>query len=348
MKLAAFDYPLDRSLIAQTPPPRRGASRLMILDRATGRYRHGAFADFLAELTPDDLLVLNRTKVIPARVVGKKTATGGAVELLFLHPVGARRWRALAKGSLREGQTLVFPDGHGVTVVTDEGRGCWQVELNGQGDLLAWLDRVGQVPVPPYIHRDGAAAEARLDSRRYQTLYASAPGSVAAPTAGLHFSAAQLRQLQARRIPVAKLTLHIGIGTFQPIRCNEIGQHRMAAEYCEVGASVGRLVERTRRRGGRVVAVGTSVVRALESAADSRGGLGPFRGWTDLFIRPGYRFSVVDALLTNFHLPKSSLLCLVGAFAGRERLLAAYAAAVDARYRFYSYGDAMFIRTGGV
>ncbi|MEW6325598.1 MAG: tRNA preQ1(34) S-adenosylmethionine ribosyltransferase-isomerase QueA, partial [Nitrospirota bacterium] len=292
-------------------------------------------------------VVLNRTKVIPARVVGKKAETGGAVELLFLHPAGDRRWRALAKGSLREGQHIMFSDGHRVTVTGEEGHGCWQVSLNGQGDLLAWLRRVGLVPVPPYIRRDGAIHE-RLDRRRYQTLYASAPGSVAAPTAGLHFSAAQLRRLRERRIPVAKLTLHIGVGTFQPIRCDRVEQHRMAAEYCEVDAAVGRAVERARRWGGRVVAVGTSTVRALESAASPDGAVAPLQGWTELFIHPGYRFRAVDALLTNFHLPKSSLLCLVGAFAGRDRLLAAYRAAVEARYRFYSYGDAMFIRTGGV
>jgi S-adenosylmethionine:tRNA ribosyltransferase-isomerase len=203
------------------------------------------------------------------------------------------------------------------------------------------------VPVPPYINRVGTAAEQRVDRRRYQTVYASFPGSVAAPTAGLHFSAAQLRQLASRKIPLAKLTLHIGVGTFQPIRCHEVEQHQMAAEYVEVDDAVGRAVARARRRGGRVIAVGTSTVRALESAATENDGVKPFRGWTDLFITPGYRFRAVDGLLTNFHLPKSSLLCLVSAFAGRERLLAAYRAAIEARYRFYSYGDAMFIRTGG-
>jgi S-adenosylmethionine:tRNA ribosyltransferase-isomerase len=351
MKLADFDYPLDRALIAQAPPARRGASRLMLLDRETGTFQHGRFQDFLDELTPDDLVVLNQTKVIPARVIGEKTDTGGRVELLFLHPTEPSRWSVLAKGKLREGQQVRFPDGHGVTVVADEGGGRWTIQSNGQGDVVRWLTRIGRVPVPPYIERSGAPAEQRLDRRRYQTIYAAVPGSVAAPTAGLHFSSAQLRTLAQRKIPVARLTLHIGVGTFQPIRCEEIAQHRMAAESVEIDASVGRAVAAARQRGGRVIAVGTSTVRALESACDPSGPDGavtPRRGWTELFISPGYRFRVADALLTNFHLPKSSLLCLVSAFAGREHVLAAYRSAMAARYRFYSYGDAMFIRMGRI
>jgi S-adenosylmethionine:tRNA ribosyltransferase-isomerase len=344
MKPTDFDYPLDRALIAQRPPARRGQSRLMLLDRETGAYEHARFQAFLDELTPDDVLVLNQTKVIPARVIGEKTDTGGRVELLFLHQIEPSRWSVLAKGKLRKGQEVRCSDGHGVTVVDDEGAGRWTVESNGQGDVVKWLHRIGQVPVPPYIERSGESAEERLDRRRYQTVYASTPGSVAAPTAGLHFSDAQLRALERRNIPVAKLTLHIGVGTFQPIRCDDIADHRMAAEAVEIDESVSRAVETTRLRGGRVIAVGTSTVRALESAADPDGRVKPCRGWTELFISPGYCFRVVDALLTNFHLPKSSLLCLVSAFAGRERLLAAYRQATASGYRFYSYGDAMFIR----
>jgi S-adenosylmethionine:tRNA ribosyltransferase-isomerase len=345
MKLSDFDYPLDRTLIAQRPPSRRGASRLMLLDREAGAFQHGHFRDFLAELTSNDLLVLNQTKVIPARVNGRKTDSGGGVELLFLHAWEPSRWSVLARGRLREGQQVRFSDGHGVTVVGDEGDGRWTVQSNGQGDVVRWLQRIGRVPVPPYIERSGATAEERQDCRRYQTIYAAVPGSVAAPTAGLHFSTAQLRDLDRRGVPVARLTLHIGVGTFQPIRVEEVAAHRMAAESVEIDESVGRAVAAARRRGGRVIAVGTSTVRALESAADSDGLVNPMNGWTDLFITPGHRFRVVDALLTNFHLPKSSLLCLVAAFAGRKRLLAAYQAAMHARYRFYSYGDAMFIRT---
>lgn len=350
MKLADFDYPLDRTLIAQIPPARRGNSRLMLVDRSTGAFQHARFQNFLDELTPDDLVVLNQTKVIPARVTGEKADTGGRVELLFLHPVEAGRWSVLAKGKLREGQQVRCSDGHGVTVVGDEGDGRWTVQSNGQGDVVKWLQRIGRVPVPPYIERSdiersGTAAEQRLDRSRYQTVYASAPGSVAAPTAGLHFSSAQLQSLERRRIPVARLTLHIGVGTFQPIRCHDIAEHRMAAEAVEIDESVSRSVSAARQRGGRVIAVGTSTVRALESAAAPDGAVKPGRGWTELFISPGYRFRVVDALLTNFHLPKSSLLCLVSAFAGREQALAAYRAAMAARYRFYSYGDAMFIRS---
>jgi len=345
MKLTDFDYPLDRALIAQTPPARRGSSRLMLLDRETGVCEHGRFQDFLDELTPDDLLVVNQTKVIPARVIGEKAGTGGRVELLFLHPTDTSRWSVLARGKLREGQQVRFSDGHGVTVVGDEGDGRWTVQSNGQGDVVKWLHRIGRVPVPPYIERSGGPAEERLDRRRYQTVYASMPGSVAAPTAGLHFSAEQLRALERRRIPIARLTLHIGVGTFQPIRCDDIAEHRMAAEAVEIDQAVSRSVAAARQRGGRVIAVGTSTVRALESAAASDGRVKPWRGWTELFISPGYRFRVVDALLTNFHLPKSSLLCLVSAFAGRERVLNAYREATSEGYRFYSYGDAMFIRT---
>jgi len=318
----------------------------MLLDRETGAFQHGRFQDFLDEVTVDDLIVLNQTRVIPARVIGEKAGTGGNVELLFLHPAEPSRWRVLAKGKLREGQQVRFHDGHAVTVTSNEGDGRWTVRMNGQGDVVKWLHRIGRVPVPPYIERSGSSAEQRLDRRRYQTVYAAAPGSVAAPTAGLHFSAAQLQALARRKVAVARLTLHIGVGTFQPMRCDDIAEHRMAAEAVEIEASVARAVETARRRGGRVIAVGTSTVRALESAADSDGLVKPLSGWTDLFITPGHRFRVVDALLTNFHLPKSSLLCLVGAFAGRERLLAAYRAATAARYRFYSYGDAMFVRRG--
>jgi S-adenosylmethionine:tRNA ribosyltransferase-isomerase len=353
MKLADFDYPLDRTLIAQRPPARRGGSRLMLLDRETGACRHGRFPDFLDEVTSDDLVVLNQTKVIPARVRGEKAGTGGNVEMLFLHPAEPSHWSVLAKGRLREGQQVRFPDGHAVTVTGNEGNGLWTVQMNGQGDVVKWLHHIGRVPVPPYIERSGAPADERLDRRRYQTVYATVPGSVAAPTAGLHFSAAQLQELVRRRIPVVRLTLHIGTGTFQPIRCDEIEAHRMAAEAVELDASVCRAVAATRQRGGRVIAVGTSTVRALESACDpigsdssSCGGLvKPWRGKTTLFITPGYRFRVVDGLLTNFHLPKSSLLCLVSAFAGRDRVLAAYREATEARYRFYSYGDAMFIHS---
>jgi len=346
MKLTDFDYPLDRTLIAQRPPIRRGGSRLMVLDRETGACEHGRFQDFLDALTPDDLLVLNQTKVIPARVIGEKADTGGGVELLFLHSTGPSRWSVLAKGRLREGQQVRFSDGHGVTVVGDEGGGRWTVQSNGQGDVVRWLTRIGRVPVPPYIERSGTSEEQRLDRRRYQTVYAAVPGSVAAPTAGLHFSPAQFRILAQRKIPVARLTLHIGVGTFQPIRCESIEEHRMAAESVEVDESVSRAVAGARQRGGRVIAVGTSTVRALESAATDKGLVSPIRGWTDLLITPGHRFRVVDALLTNFHLPKSSLLCLVSAFAGRERILAAYRTASASGYRFYSYGDAMFIRSG--
>jgi S-adenosylmethionine:tRNA ribosyltransferase-isomerase len=336
MRRADFSYDLPAELIAQAPLPERSASRLLVLDGATGAILDRRFADLPSLLSPGDLLVLNDTRVLPARVHGRKP-TGGAVELLLERLTGANRFLAHARSSkgFRTGGTVLLPGGRTATVV---GRADDLFELELDGDAEAFFVDHGEMPLPPYI---GRTAEDE-DRERYQTVYASEPGAVAAPTAGLHFDAGLFAALAARGVETARLTLHVGAGTFQPVRADDIREHRMHFERLRVDATVVAAIEAARARGGRVVAVGTTVVRSLETAA--RGGrLSPFEGETDLFIYPGYRFRVVDAMVTNFHLPESTLLMLVSAFAGRAQVLAAYRHAVAQRYRFFSYGDAMFL-----
>jgi S-adenosylmethionine:tRNA ribosyltransferase-isomerase len=330
-----FSFDLPPELIAQEPLPRRSASRLLALDGVSGAVRDLAFADLAELLRPGDLLVLNDTRVLPARLLGHK-ASGGRVELLLERILAPRRARVQLKASRtpKLAQTLEFPGGASAAVVGREGP-LFEVEFDRE--VEPYLAEHGLVPLPPYIERPPA----EQDRERYQTVFARAPGAVAAPTAGLHFDQPLLDALELRGVERAFLTLHVGAGTFAPVRTEQIEAHRLHAERLAVSADLVLAVERTRERGGRVVAVGTTVVRGLESAA--RGGtLEPFSGETDLFIYPGYEFRVVDALVTNFHLPESSLLMLVAAFAGRDRTLAAYRHAVAERYRFFSYGDAMF------
>ncbi|MGQ0429240.1 MAG: tRNA preQ1(34) S-adenosylmethionine ribosyltransferase-isomerase QueA [Gammaproteobacteria bacterium] len=336
MRRADFSYPLPQELIARHPLPERSGSRLLALDGATGSLRDLVFTDLPALLAPGDLLVLNDTRVIPARLVGRK-ASGGACELLVERILGPRRILAQARASkgLRAGGVVQLAGGANATVVDRPGE-FYELELDREA--LAYLDAHGSVPLPPYL---GRAPEAP-DRERYQTVYADAPGAVAAPTAGLHFDRAMLARLAGQGVAITKLTLHVGAGTFQPLRDDSLDALRLHAERVRVTAEVVTAIEQARRRGRRVVAVGTTVVRALETAALG-GALAPFEGETGIFIRPGHRFRGVDALITNFHLPESSLLVLVAAFAGRERVLAAYHHAIAARYRFYSYGDAMFI-----
>ncbi|HUO94604.1 MAG TPA: tRNA preQ1(34) S-adenosylmethionine ribosyltransferase-isomerase QueA [Steroidobacteraceae bacterium] len=333
---ADFHYALPPELIAQEPPAVRGASRLLALEGTTGRLRDLRFADLATLLGPGDLLVRNDTRVLPARLHGRKE-TGGAVEILIERVTGERRVVVQLRASkgARVGQRILLPAEAIATVV---GQGTGFVELELDRAVLAYLEAHGEVPLPPYIAR---AADAH-DRERYQTVYARAPGAVAAPTAGLHFDAALLASLEARGIGVADVTLHVGAGTFQPLRSDDLDAHRMHAERLIVPPRTVEAVAAVRARGARVVAVGTTVVRALETAA-AGGALAPFEGETRLFLRPGARFLVVDALVTNFHLPESTLLMLVCAFAGREAVLAAYAHAVEKRYRFFSYGDAMFV-----
>lgn len=338
MKLSDFDYELPPELIAREPLPRRSDSRLLVLDRLSERLQDRRVAELPAILSPGDLLVLNDTRVIPARLIAHKPS-GGRVELLVERLLGAAEALVLLGGNRKPkpGTRLVLEDGSALRVGRRRGD-FWEVSYEGSDSLLDCLERIGKMPLPPYLGRE---AEPR-DRVRYQTVFAREPGAVAAPTAGLHFDQELLEALRRRGVEQASLTLHVGAGTFLPVRTEDPRQHRMHSERYRVPPELVEAVNRCRAGGGRVVAVGTTVVRALESAALS-GALCAGEGETDLFIQPGFRFRVVDALFTNFHLPRSTLLMLVAAFAGRERILAAYRHAVAARYRFYSYGDAMLI-----
>lgn len=337
MQTSDFDYELPQELIAQYPLAERSASRLLVLGNGQDGIQDRSFRELPELLGPSDLLVFNETRVIPARLFGRKP-TGGRVELLIERVTGEVSALAHGRASkpLRPGQVLEIEGGGRLVVV---GRRDDLVEIESPDEpLMALLQRAGHIPLPPYIERSDEPA----DHERYQSVFARVPGAIAAPTASLHFDEAVLAGLEKRGIASARLTLHVGAGTFQPVRGEDLSEHRMHQEWCEVGPEVVAAVSAARERGGRVVAVGTTVVRALESAA-ATGDLRPFSGETDLFITPGYHFRAVDALITNFHLPRSTLLMLVSAAAGRDRVLAAYRHAVEARYRFFSYGDAMFV-----
>jgi S-adenosylmethionine:tRNA ribosyltransferase-isomerase len=334
LRTADFDYPLPAGAIAQRPLP-RGAGRLLALDRE-GPERHRRVRDLPALLRAGDLLVVNDTRVIPARLFARRPG-GGALELLLVERLAAAEWEALARpaAKAREGTVLELEPGLTAEVVGRGGAG--RRRLRFSAPIEPHLERLGHVPLPPYIRRADEAA----DRERYQTVYARRPGAVAAPTAGLHLSAELLAALAAAGIERTEITLHVGPGTFKPVTAERPAEHRMERERYEIGEEAAAAVQRARAAGRRVVAVGTTVVRALETAAAASGEVAPGAGVTELFITPGFRFRVVDVLLTNFHLPRSTLLMLVAAFAGRERVLAAYAEAVAAGYRFYSYGDAM-------
>jgi S-adenosylmethionine:tRNA ribosyltransferase-isomerase len=349
VKVAEFDFDLPEALIAQEPAPRRDASRLLVLDKATGAVSHRRFTDLAGELRSGDLLVLNDTKVLSARLHGLKPS-GGRVEMLLVEPTGDDDgdpvWRALLDGSksVRPGMTLTFPGGVTAVPLARDGD-AWRVKLlHPDGDPVSVLADAGEMPLPPYIRRAQGDPRAALDRERYQTVYAAAPGAIAAPTAGLHFTPELLESLRDRGVETAMVTLHVGLGTFLPVRVDEVEQHRMHDEPFVLPEAAAKAIDRTRAGGGRVVAVGTTVARTLESRADGRGGVTTGAGRSGLFIYPGFRFQVVDALVTNFHLPKSTLVMLVCAFAGTPVVLAAYREAVAAGYRFYSYGDAMLVR----
>ncbi len=338
MRKSDFDYFLPPERIAQTPAQPRGAGRLLHLDGASGALRDMKFSDLPSLLRSDDLFIFNDTRVIPARLFGAKES-GGRVEVLIERLVGAHSVLAQVHASKSpKPQSRLRLDG-GVTVrVLGREDEFFQLEFETTESLLSVLDRIGHVPLPPYIHR----ADTDADRTCYQTVFAREPGAVAAPTAGLHFDDAMLAQLRALGIESGYVTLHVGAGTFQPIRGEEIEGHRLHTEHLKVSAEVCAQIDAAKVAGRRVIAVGTTVVRALESAARA-GRLQPFDGDTDIFIYPGYRFRVVDALITNFHLPQSTLLMLVCAFAGTDQVLNSYRHAVEAGYRFYSYGDAMFV-----
>lgn len=337
-----FAYELPPHLIAQTPPPRRDASRLLHLDGPSGQVADRAFTDLPDLLRPGDLLILNDTRVIPARLFGRK-ATGGAVQILIERVLGphAALAHVRASKSPKPGAEIHLDGGFRCRVSVRR-EDLFELEFPPPTTVDAVLAAVGHMPLPPYIARPDEG----FDRERYQTVFARAPGAIAAPTAGLHFDAALLDRLERAGVERSFVTLHVGSGTFLPVRTEDLDQHRMHCEYCAVPPATVAAIDAARARGGRVVAVGTTVVRALETAALG-GELAPYRGETDIFIRPGFRFRAVDALVTNFHLPESTLLALVCAFAGQSGVMAAYAHAVAREYRFFSYGDAMFVTRRG-
>ena len=339
MKTADFDYDLPSALIAQHPLAERDAARMLVVDPKTDKVVHAMVRDLPRYLNPGDLLVLNDSRVLPARLMGRR-ADGGEAEVLLLRPVdrASQRWEALIRPARRldPGSQIHFADS-GLSIAVDQRRGeTAVVRLNGVEDPLAEVRRIGEMPTPPYIK------EHLRDPERYQTVFARVEGSAAAPTAGLHFTPELLDAIVARGVEVTFVTLHVGLDTFRPVRVDDPTQYHIHREWYTLDDLAARMINDTRRRGGRVVAAGTTCVRVLESAADGdivRAG----ERWTELLILPGHRFRVVDALLTNFHLPRSTLLMLVSAFAGRDRILAAYREAIALRYRFYSFGDCMFI-----
>jgi S-adenosylmethionine:tRNA ribosyltransferase-isomerase len=338
LRASDFDYWLPSQLIAQRPAEHRDQSRLLILDRAAGTIEHALFSDIAGKLSEPDILVANRSKVIPARIEAKKP-TGGAVELLLVRPLSESLWISMAKPGrrLRPGMTLgIAGSALGAELIEQLPGGMWTVQFAGSGDIQTQIRAAGQVPLPPYITDGNAPVE------RYQTVYADRDGSVAAPTAGLHFSEALLDEIRASGVDVTFLTLHVGPGTFQPVKTEHIEDHVLHPEWGELTAGAAIAIADARRRGGRVVAVGTTTTRLLESAFH-QDVVQPFAGETSLFIYSGYRFRAVDALVTNFHLPRSTLLMLVCAFAGTDLVLNAYREAVRLEYRFYSFGDAMLI-----
>ncbi len=343
MQVHDFSFELPDELIARHPMPERTASRLLQLDGNTGQLVHGRFGDILDLINPGDLLVFNNTRVIPARLFGRK-ASGGKLEVLVERVLDDQRVLAHVRSSKspKPGSALILePDVKATMVARHDA--LFEIEFHDERTVLEILESVGHMPLPPYIDRPDTDA----DKERYQTVYNEKPGAVAAPTAGLHFDEPLLARLKEKGAELAFITLHVGAGTFQPVRVDNVLEHKMHAEYIEVPAEVVAQIEATRARGGRVIAVGTTSVRSLESAAQASLAKGeplaPFYGDTDIFIYPGYRFQLVDAMVTNFHLPESTLIMLVSAFAGREHIMEAYRAAVAERYRFFSYGDAMFI-----
>ena len=340
MKTQDFWYDLPEELIAQTPLKQRDASRLLVLDRASGDIAHRHFYDIYDYLQPGDTLVMNDSRVLPARLLGQKP-TGGAGEVLLLRDLGENKWECLCKPGrkMQAGQQAIFGDGAltaTVQAVQDDGNRI--VEFHYEGIFLEVLERLGRMPLPPYIKAELS------DQERYQTVYSREVGSAAAPTAGLHFTKELLEKIRNKGVNLAFITLHVGLGTFRPVKAEEIADHHMHAELCMMSEETAKLLNRTRGQGGRIICVGTTSCRTLESLVNEDGTFEAKSRWTDIFIYPGYTFKAMDALITNFHLPESTLVMLVSAFAGRESILNAYNEAVKERYRFFSFGDAMFIQ----
>jgi S-adenosylmethionine:tRNA ribosyltransferase-isomerase len=340
MKKSDFYYDLPEELIAQTPLKDRSSSRLMVLDKNTGKIEHKIFRDIRDMLNDGDCLVLNETRVLPARLIGARKDTGTRVEILLLTRKDANTWETIVYPGkkARPGHTIVFGDGRleaTVKEVINDGNRI--VEFSYDGIFEEILDELGQMPLPPYI------TEKLEDKNRYQTVYAKNDGSAAAPTAGLHFTDELLSELKDKGVKIARLTLHVGLGTFRPVKEDDILDHKMHSEYYFIDEENAQLINDTRKNGGRIITVGTTSTRTLESIAKDDGTIEASSGWTDIFIYPGYKFKVVDNLITNFHLPESTLIMLVSALAGKDNVLAAYKCAVENRYRFFSFGDAMFI-----
>ena len=340
MKKSDFYFDLPAELIAQTPIERRDASRLLVLDKDSGAWEHRHFFDLPKYLRPGDCLILNNSRVLPARLLGQRLPGGGACEVLLLIDRGDKTWECLVRPGkhLRKGARLSFGGGEllaEVTSVLDGGNRL--VRFNYEGVFLEVLDRLGKMPLPPYIR------EELQDRERYQTVYSKVVGSAAAPTAGLHFTEALLQTVQNMGVKVGYVTLHVGLGTFRPVKEDNITDHMMHSEYCVIPQETADLINETKRNGGRIICVGTTSCRTLETWAAEDGTMMANAGWTNIFIYPGYKFKVIDALITNFHLPESTLIMLVSALAGRRNVLNAYKEAVRERYRFFSFGDAMFI-----
>ena len=340
MKKSDFYYDLPEELIAQTPLEKRDTSRLLVLDRESGQTAHMHFFDLPKLLRPGDCLVLNNSRVLPARLIGHRLPGGGACEVLLLTDKGDGLWECLVRPGrkLKPGAQVSFGEGRlTATVEAEASGGNRLVRFHYQGIFLEVLEELGKMPLPPYIK------EELQDNERYQTVYSKINGSAAAPTAGLHFTPELLRQIQEMGVKLCYVTLHVGLGTFRPVKAEDISEHEMHSEYCMIPEETARTINETKRNGGRVICVGTTSCRTVESFAAEDGTLKESAGWTSIFIYPGYRFKVLDALVTNFHLPQSTLIMLVSALAGREHVLSAYEEAVKERYRFFSFGDAMFI-----
>ena len=340
MKKSDFYFDLPAELIAQTPIERRDASRLLVLDKDSGAWEHRHFFDLPEYLHPGDCLILNNSRVLPARLLGQRLPGGGTCEVLLLIDRGDKTWECLVRPGkhLREGARLSFGGGEllaEVTSVLDGGNRL--VRFNYEGVFLEVLDRLGKMPLPPYIR------EELQDRERYQTVYSKVVGSAAAPTAGLHFTEDLLQKVQNMGVKVGYVTIHVGLGTFRPVKEDNITDHMMHSEYCVIPQETADLINETKRNGGRIICVGTTSCRTLETWAADDGTMMAKAGWTNIFIYPGYKFKVIDALITNFHLPESTLIMLVSALAGRRNVLNAYKEAVRERYRFFSFGDAMFI-----
>ncbi|WP_213974779.1 tRNA preQ1(34) S-adenosylmethionine ribosyltransferase-isomerase QueA [Tepidanaerobacter acetatoxydans] len=340
MKLEDFDFDLPEELIAQEPIKDRSKSRLLVLNKTTGEIEHKIFEDVVNYFEQGDCLVLNNTKVIPARLIGYRKKTNGKIEVVLLKSIGSDTWEVLVKPGhkARIGDEVIFGDGRLIAkIIDDTDFGGRIVKFLYSNSFEEILNELGQMPTPPYIKKK------LQDKNRYQTVYAQVPGSAAAPTAGLHFTEELLKKIKEKGISIVFITLHVGLGTFRPVKVENIEEHKMHAEYYEISNKTAEVINSTRQAGRKVFAVGTTSTRTLETVADVNGQIKPGSGWSDIFIYPGYNFKAIDGLITNFHLPKSTLIMLVSAFAGREKILNAYKEAVSERYQFFSFGDAMLI-----